>query len=282
MLPLSVLYLLSDFLYIIIYKLLRYRIKIVRANLRSSFPDESEPNLSSIEKGFYRQFCDNIVEAIKLLHISDHEIDKRVEVKGGDIVEEIAMQQRPVFLYLGHYGNWEWVPAIARHYSIPAVSAQIYKPLRDKAFDKLMLKIRSRFNSVSIPQKKAFRTLLEMRREYKTFIVGFIADHRANSKVAHHRMEFLHHDTSYNVGSEEIGDRIDAVYLYLDVVKPRRGYYQLTFQKIEPMSDGEEYPYTRKYMKMLEATIQSNPSYWLWSHRRWLYSNDNEDNKIKK
>ncbi len=272
MLPLGALYVLSDFLYLIIYKLFKYRIKIVRENLKNSFPDESAAGLLAIEKEFYHHICDNIVETLKLLHISDREVDRRVLVDGGELVEEIGRQGRPVVVFLGHYGNWEWVPAVTRHFTVPAVSSQIYKPLRDKAFDRVMLKIRSRFNTESIPQKKAFRALLGMRRDYRTFLVGFIADHRSNSSLAHHQTTFLHQNTSFNVGGEEIGDRVDAGYLYLDVVKLRRGYYRMTFRKMEPMDDGLEYPYTRRYMQLLETSIQNNPPYWLWSHRRWLYS----------
>lgn len=271
-LPFSVLYALSDFLYVIIYKCKKYRIKVVRANLRNSFPKKSEAELLEIEKEFYHHFCDNIVETIKLLHISDKQISKRVKLLHGELVTECANQNRPIVLYLGHYGNWEWVTSIAQMYKGPEMSLQIYKPLRDKAFDKLMLKLRSRFGSVSVPQKKTFRELLKAKMKYKCFIVGFIADHRSNSKISHHETMFLNQNTSFNVGGEEIGKRIKANYLYLDVKKVKRGYYELTVKTIHPMEDGGEYPYTRAYMQMLETTINNNPPYWLWSHRRWLYS----------
>lgn len=198
-------------------------------------------------------------------------MDRRIEVVGGELVDRLASEGHPVILYLGHYANWEFVPAIVRHFSVPEICAQVYKPQRDKAFDRLMLKIRSRFNPVSVPQAKVFRTLVGWYRAGTPFITGFIADHRSNSSVSHHATTFLNQHTPFNPGGEEIGKRINAAYLYLDVEKKSRGHYRLTFKPIEPESLEGDSPYTRRYLEMLEQTIRRRPGLWLWSHRRWLY-----------
>ncbi len=269
-LPLRVLYWLSDLLYIVFYKMLNYRNAVVKENLRNSFPEKSEKELLEIEKDFYHQLCDNIVEATKLLHISDKEVDERIKVSGGELVDKAITDGHPVITYLGHYGNWEWVPAVVRHYSAPEFSAQVYKPLHDKAFDRMMLKIRSRFNPVSIPKNSVLRALLRWRNEKKKFIVGFISDHRTNSDTPHNTIKFLNQTTSLVAGGEEIGNRINAAYLYLDVEKTARGHYHFTFKEIIPREDAVNYPYTRRYMEMFEETIRRRPGLWLWSHKRWL------------
>lgn len=268
-LPLWVLYGFSDFLRLIFQHILHYRRGVIRGNLRSCYPEKSEKELRAIENGFYRQFCDNIVETIKLLNISDRQIRRRINVKGADLVEEAADKDRPVILYLGHYCNWEWVPAITLFYDRPAVSAQLYKPLHDKAFDRVMLRVRSRFHSVSIEKDKAFREMLRLRNRVGSFITGFIADHRTSWRETKYHTDFLRHKTWFYPGGEEIGRRIDAVYLYLDITKPSRGHYDMEFKPIIPDADEKEYPYTRKYLEMLQTTIDRAPAYWLWSHRRW-------------
>lgn len=272
-LPLPVLYLISDGLCFIFHRCLHYRAKVIRENLAASFPEKSADELASIEKEFYRQLSDNIVESIKLLSISTSSIRRRVIVENAVLVEEAAATGAPVFLYLGHYCNWEWVPSITLHFTSPEVTAQIYKPLRDHAFDRLMLRIRSRFNALNIPQSKAFRTLLGLSRK-GSFIVGILDDHSPNHSRSRHFMNFLNHPgTIINVGAEEIGNRLNARYLYLDVEKLKRGHYRLTFKPIEPTeADGESYPVSHAYMRMLEATIRRQPPYWLWSHKRWRYT----------
>ncbi|MDE6089744.1 MAG: lysophospholipid acyltransferase family protein [Duncaniella sp.] len=271
LLPLPMLYRVSDLLYLILSKGLKYRRKVIRTNLRNSFPEKSEQELREIEKDFYHQFADNIVETVKLLHLSDREVDRRIKVTGGEIVDRLIEEGHPVVLYLGHYANWEWVPAITRHFKTPEFCAQVYKPLRDKAFDRLMLKVRSRFNPISVPQKQVFRTLIRWRNEGRKFITGFISDHRSNAAVSHHRTTFLNQITPFNPGGEEIGDRMNAAYLYLDVEKTGRGHYHFTFKEIKPKDMEEDSPYTRRYMEMLEETIRRRPGLWLWSHRRWKY-----------
>lgn len=272
-LPLRALYLLSDVMYCVFRHLLHYRIKVVRDNLATSFPEKSPAQLAKIERGFYHQLCDNIVETIKLLHISNRAIDKRVKVVNARLVTEAADAGEPVFLYLGHYCNWEWVPAITHHFNRPQVTAQIYKPLRDKAFDRLLQRVRSRFHALNIPQHSALRTLFNLRRSDGTFIVGILDDHSPNHNRSHHYMTFLNHPgTIINVGAEEIGRRLGARYLYLDVEKTSRGHYTLTFRPIDTTGESDDYPVSRRYMQMLEATIRRQPPYWLWSHKRWRYT----------
>lgn len=271
LLPFAVLYVLADGIKYILVHVMKYRREVIRSNLRNSFPEKSEAELSDIEDDFYSQFADNIVETAKLLHISDRQVDKRVEVIGGELVDELIDKGHPVVMYLGHYANWEYVPSVVRHFKKPQLCAQVYKPLRDKAFDKLMLKVRSRFNPVSVPQDKVFRTMVRWYRDKVPFIIGFIADHRSNSSISHHATTFLGQHTPFNPGGEEIGKRVNAAYLYLDVEKVSRGHYRMTVKPIVPESLEGDSPYTRRYMEMLEQTIRQRPGLWLWSHRRWLY-----------
>ncbi len=276
-LPLSALYLLAGVLRFFFERVVHYRREIVRRNLRNSFPEKTAEELDAIIHDFYSQFADNIVEIIKLLHISDREVDRRIEVRGLDVVEQLADRGHSIIVYLGHYGNWEWVPASVRNLRNPAYRSQVYKPLRDKAFDRLMLKIRSRFSTVSIPQDAVFRTLVRRHLQGQLSLCGFIADQRSNNRQNHHAITFMGQSTHFNPGGEEIGSRINAAYVYLDVEKPRRGHYRFTFREILPDSSDVDYPYTRAYYRMLEQTIRRRPGMWLWSHRRWVWDNQNQN-----
>lgn len=271
LLPSRALYVVADGLQLLLAKGIKYRRKVIRANLERCFPELTPEQRLEIEKDFYSQFADNFVETIKLLNISDKEVDERVKVRDAHLVDDAVRAGSPVVLYLGHYANWEFVPAIVRHFKEPAIMAQVYKPQHDKAFDRLMLKVRSRFNQVSLPQKKVFRTLVGWKRDGKASVTGFVADHRSNNSASHHHTLFLGQPTPFNPGGEEIGNRIGATYLYIDIEKPSRGHYVLTFKPIEPAAMEADSPYTRRYLEMLEQTIRRRPGLWLWSHRRWLY-----------
>lgn len=271
-LPLKVLYGLSNVLYLVLYHLVHYRRSTVRANLAAAFPDMSTAERTDVEKEFYRHLCDIIFETIKLLRMSDREIDKRLTVENAEIIENAARSNQAIILFIGHYCNWEWVPAITRHYKQPELSCQIYKPLRNEAFDKLMLKIRSRFGSLSIPQKKTLRTLLKLKSEHASFITGFISDSRPNSKDTQENTIFLHQPTTFSPGGEIIGNKINATFLYLDMEKTARGYYKLIVKPLAPPDPSVSYPYTKAYFSQLQKTIERQPAYWLWSHKRWLFN----------
>lgn len=266
---LPMLYVLSDFIYFILYRVVKYRNKVVRGNLASSFPEKSEAEILEIEKGFYHQLCDNIVESIKLLTISDRQIMKRVHVTNPEMIQALGEQGKSIFVYLAHMANWEYVPAITMYYSSVDVSGEIYKPLHDKPFDLLMKRIRSRFNTVQIPRALALRQILTLNRDCKSFLVGVIADHRSNSRELEYSTRFLNHETFYEVGAEKIGQKIGVEYIYLEIIKTSRGHYRLTFKPIVPQDMSQPFPYTREYYHLLEQNILQQPFTWLWSHRRW-------------
>lgn len=271
-LPWKALYLLSDLIYVIVYHVIGYRIKSVRKNLRMSFPEKTGEELKQIEKEFYLHLSDLIVETIKLLHISDEDIDRHVEVTGGDLVEKAAEDGRSFILLMAHYGNWEWAQAVSRHYKRPAISGEIYRPGSDAVTAPIIDKIRARFNTLLISQKQTYRTLLKMKMEGKQFIIGFITDQRPNSGALTHWMKFLNQDTAVMIGADQIGNKINAHRFYLDIEKVKRGYYRMTFNPMiltDEEKKASSFPYTEKFMHLLERSIQRQPAYWLWSHNRW-------------
>ena len=274
-LPLNCLYLLSDFIYLMMYYVIRYRRKVVFENLAESFPEKTGQNRKVIAKGFYKHLCDCIVEDIKLLNISKKELGQRIEVLNSELVESLAKDDKSIIVLLGHYGNWEWVQEVTKYYTRPGINAEIYRPVKDPVFNKILAKIRTRFPTMQIRQKQAVRTLLRLHHEGKQFLVGFISDQRPNSKNLNHWIEFLNQETAIAVGGEEIGLHIDAHFVYLDIEKPKRGHYKFTFKEIHPMDDNKEYPITRAFFRMFEKTIRREPNYWLWSHKRWRFNRKN-------
>ena len=271
-LPLGVLYVLSDGLYIIARYVLRYRLAVVRKNLRNALPERSDDELRRIERAYYRHLCDCIVETVKLLHISDSEMHRRVEIRNVGEVNASLADGRQVVTFLGHYGNWEWVQLVSTAFRGNDLSGEIYRPLRNQTMDRIMLRIRSRFDTLCIPQNKAVRTLMRLNFDGKKFVIGFIADQYPNSENRRHWTDFLHQRASYVTGGEEIGRRVDARFFYIEMERPRRGHYIITFRPIEvPPDSREEYPYTICFLRMLEEHIRRAPEFWLWSHNRWRH-----------
>lgn len=267
-LPFGALYVISDVLFVVMHYVVRYRRRVITDNLCAAFPEADDDQIRTWHKAFSRHLCDVIVETVKLLHVSDEEMHRRIEVRGGERVDEIARRGQDIVAFLGHYGNWEWETFVTRFYSPEIHTAHIYKPLHNKAFDRLMIKLRGRFQSEGIAQDQSIRRLLSLHREGR-FLVGVIADHRPNVIKEDYTHRFFGRDAAISIGGEVIGNKCGAAFLYLDVEKTSRGHYRLTFMPIEPIDADESFPVTHQYYRMMEQTIRRNPSYWLWSHNRW-------------
>ncbi len=272
-LPLGVLYVLADLCFPLLYYVARYRRKVVTENLNNAFPELSPRERRKIRRRFYRWFCDYVVETLKLLSISRQEMMRRMVIEGVDEMER-SLETKPfVFIFLGHYCNWEWVSSIPLWYQKEdSHGAQLYRPLKNKAFDGLFLEMRSRFGSENISKYEALRHILQLRRNGKKTCIGFISDQTPGWNSIHDWVDFLHQDTPVFTGTERIAKKVDAAIFFADIRRVRRGYYHLVLRRMtdEP-KDFPDYALTEQYMRELEQIIRRQPHLWLWSHRRWKH-----------
>lgn len=276
LMPFWVLYGIADFIFVLVYYVVRYRRKIVAKNMRESFPELSDKELSKIARKFYRNFADYIVETIKLNHISDDEIKRRMVFKNMDIIDRLFDEKRSIVAYFSHCGNWEWVPSItlwSRHTTGKDVEfCQVYRPLKNKWYDEYMLRLRSRFNSLSFKKKTVLRDLLLLRRREMPSITGFMSDQKPSKGDESHIVKFLNHPSAVITGTEQVARKLDMAVVYFDMHKLSRGYYELEVKLItDNTSTMEPMAITDAYVKLLEETIKRNPSIWLWTHNRWKH-----------
>lgn len=275
LLPLSVLYVFSDCSFFIIYYIIRYRRGVVRENLSNSFPEKSIRDIIKIEKQFYHSFCDIFIEALKLLHISEEEIAKRMKIVNNELVNKLMDNGQNVFVLLGHYGNWEWNASLALLIDKKYVIAQIYHPLRDPLWDKFFDNLRSRFGAINIPMKKTFREIISHKRQGKIMAIGFISDQSPKKEGLDFWTTFLNQDTAFLTGAERIAKQTNSALVYSDVRKIKRGYYESTLVLMtDRPNEMPDYEITEMYARMMEKTIQRDPAYWLWTHKRWKHKHE--------
>lgn len=276
LLPLRVLYFISDLIYLLVYHVARYRRKVVRRNLTESFPKKSEKEILRIERDFYHFFSDYFVETIKLLHISDNQMRRRIVFHDVDIIDRYFNQGRSILIYAAHYGNWEWLQSVtlwSRHAADGnVVFGNVYRPLKNEWFDSLFLHIRNRFHTVCHPKKTVFRDLLRLRRDGKLSITGFMSDQHPSPNESDHVIRFLNHDTAIITGSELLARKLDYVVLYFELRRRRRGYYDCHIRLIT--DDVKQWPdgsISDEYAHRLETQINEDPALWLWTHDRWKH-----------
>lgn len=273
LLPLKILYLFSDMLYVLVHHVIGYRKKIVRKNITNSFPEKSLDEIKQIEKGFYHFFCDYIVETIKQFSISKEEMKKRMVISGVEEMKDRMEKENKTFcfIYLGHFCNWEWIASLPYWVPNDILCAQIYHPLYNKAFDKLFLRIRNKFGGECIPMKETLRRIIELRRAKQKTIIGFISDQAPKWNSIHHFVDFLNQETPVFIGTEKIAKQVDALVYYGDVRRVKRGFYTCEFKPMteKPVKEIPDWELTDAYAHLLEEMISRHPNFWLWSHNRW-------------
>lgn len=274
-LPLGVLYVFSDIAAPVLRLVARYRLNVVRENLDKCFPDLSPRQRRAIEKDFYRNFADYIVETVKLLHISDAEMSRRMTFSGTEHITGALEAGKDVLIYFSHCINWEWAPSVTLHMPPETsgrkiVYGQVYRPLRDAFSDALMLKLRGRFGSESFPKSHVLRDLITIRRENKASVTGFMSDQKPSHGDPTYPAIFLGRPTAFISGTETLARKMDMAVIYWDMEKTRRGHYHIACRPVA-LSAAAENPgaITGRYVRLLETTIRRRPGIWLWTHKRW-------------
>ncbi|MFM2386581.1 MAG: hypothetical protein RL660_1338 [Bacteroidota bacterium] len=267
-LPFKLLYLLSDALRFILYKILKYRVTVVRQNLQLSFPEKSAEALLCIEKAFYRNLCDSIVETIKLLSISKAELNKRMTANW-DVIENEYGKGKVVQGHLSHLFNWEWGTVVCNWNTRFQFVGPYNKP-SSKAMDEILCKIRSRSGTEFVDMNEI--NLVMGHYQSKETLWGFIADQNPSEPRRSAWLDFLGRETAFFKGAELIARRYGNVVIFGCIKKVKRGYYHIELTKVfddaKQTSDGE---ITTMYVRYLEKCIREQPENWLWSHRRWKH-----------
>ncbi|HPQ09040.1 MAG TPA: lysophospholipid acyltransferase family protein [Bacteroidia bacterium] len=273
LLPLPVLYFISDVFAFILYYIIRYRRDVVRKNLLNSFPEKKLSEIIQIEKKFYRFFVQWIVETLKLCSISKNELAKRCQFSDSfkEIFQKNYSQNKNIVALMGHFGNWEWAGAAFNLY-FPQKLYVVYHPLSNKTFDKIMKKIRSRMGTQLLPMNAAPKFMLSQQHQSNVF--AFIAD-QSPSLQNSFWTKFLNQYTAVYYGPEKITQKINAIPVTVIVypVKYKKGYYFIDAKKIQ-INEKIEYPIMTQFMKDLEQSIKEYPEFWLWSHKRWKLSKE--------
>lgn len=281
LLPLWALYgLAQGLVYPIAYYVVGYRQKVVRKNLRASFPEKSPKELKTLEKKFYHAFADLFAEIIHGYRMSDEEWHKRVKFYNMPEVERIGIPHGGAVAMLGHMGCWEWLAGFGEDISYkPTRSNIVYMRLKSKSADKLMYELREKRHCVPLEMRSLLRTMIEQKNDGQYNIYGILCDQKPPSKDLGCWTEFLHQQVPFITGPERLAKKLDYPVVYVDVTKIKRGYYEAYVHVITTTPNETEPGYiTREYARLLEQNIIRQPEIWLWSHNRFKWKPSDAQN----
>ncbi|MBA4276929.1 lysophospholipid acyltransferase family protein [Flavobacterium sp.] len=270
MLPFRLLYLFSDFTYLIVYYLIGYRKKTVRENLALALPHLSTEERLAIEKKSFRHLCDMFLEMIKTMTISNKEISKRFVFTNMEVYKNLEAQEKSISMMLAHYASYEWVISMNAYVNFSAFA--IYKKIANPYFDKLVRNIRSRFKANLITTKETIPVIINNNRNKELSIYGFASDQSPRISSAYHWQKFMGVEVPVHTGAEMLSKKYDMNVIFLKVQKVKRGYYQASFEVLsDNAKEVPNYEITDQFLKLVEQQILEAPEYYLWTHKRWKH-----------
>ena len=268
--PYWLLYLKSDGLCFLLYHVFRYRRKVVRKNLLQSFPDKNEREIKSIERQFYRNFCDLVMEGSKTMCMESVRDEGRVTFTNPELISRLYEQQKSVVIASPHSGNWEWLvklmPELSRHKGLA-----VYKTIKNPVFDQLVFYLRTKDCTLELMETHDTVKRLEALNGVKSWVL-MLADQSPRGVDTDYWTEFLHQDTCWYTGIEYIARKFDYAVVFVAMRRTGRGRYEVTFDQITDQPKETEKGYiVEQYVRCVERFIEEQPDNWLWSHRRWKH-----------
>jgi Kdo2-lipid IVA lauroyltransferase/acyltransferase len=272
--PFFILYGVSDMFFVLVYYVVRYRRKVVYANLRNSFPEKTDQEIRKTARKFYRNFCDQILEIVKGRSISLEQLLKRMQYKNTELIDQLYEEGRSVVAMCGHLGNWEWLGMSFKTY-VKHKGYAVVKPFSDKYWDRYIRKIRLRFPKEGLVGPN--RIFLELVRHKNERTLSLIAGDQTPAKnEIEYWTKLLHQDTAFYLGSEKIAKALDMAVVFVDVQRVKRSHYQVEISLItKDPKNTADFEITEAYVKKLEKVILEHNENWLWSHRRWKHKKEN-------
>lgn len=272
--PLEFHYILSDFLFFLVYRVFGYRRTVVARNLKKSFPDKTSEELMAIEKKFYHGFTDMFVETLYFTHVNIQKEKKRLELVNFDQFNAAIERGQNIICVAGHFGNWEYMQLFSE--SVLINKYFVYKKINNKAFDQFYRELRGRAAS-PLEMKETFRTLMNDINKKEQYAAYFISDQRPLKHEIKHWVNFMNQETPVMLGTEKIAKKTKAAVLYMEVSKIKRGYHRVTFELLfEHPEETAPYEITNTFMSRLEKSINQYPDQYLWTHNRWKYKKENQ------
>jgi KDO2-lipid IV(A) lauroyltransferase len=197
-------------------------------------------------------------------------------IKNPELISRLYSEGRDVIAVLGHYCNWELMTILPKLFDFQFIS--VYKPLKNKYFDRLLMKFRGRYGNVLTPMSMVIRELINYKRQNLRTFTALLSDQTPAREDIHYWTKFLNQDTPVYLGSEKIARKYGMAVVFLNYKKVKRGFYSITYELIcENASDMPEYAVTEAHVRRLEEIINENPEYWIWSHRRWKHKKEKID-----
>ena len=271
-LPFPLLYLLSDGIFFLVYRVIKYRRKVVWENLLLAFPDKPAEARRVIERKFYSHLCDMFLEMVKTFGISKKELQKRFTFTNLEVIHRLEAENKSIMLLAPHYASWEW--AFVLDLYVKGEAFAVYQPLSNPYFDRWARRVRKKFGTTLISTRQTRELVAQNKKDGRLSFYGMLSDQSPMVGKAKYWAPFMGITVPMHTGAESLCKKQDIPAIYMKVSKLRRGYYQASFKVLAENPSGiPDFEITDAFFKEVENAIREAPEYYFWTHKRWKHRN---------
>lgn len=237
-------------------------------NLTNAFPLKNKKEIDQIAKQSYRNFCDTVVESLKLFSISKQHLEKRLINNDVNFVEAYFDEKKPIIAISGHFGNWEYTSIMGLRLKHKIIA--LYKPLKNKYLDEKIRVSRAKFGA-SLCSNRQTKVLFEAPFERFPMYV-FIGDQSPSNPKKAYWTNFLDLETAFFKGAAKAAIKYNYPVITFYVKRIKRGYYQLIAKNLtnQPVKHTEN-EICEMIANAYEQMVLEEPANWLWTHKRWKH-----------
>ncbi|WP_338794046.1 lysophospholipid acyltransferase family protein [Bernardetia sp. MNP-M8] len=271
--PFWFLYLISDFLFVVVYYGKLYRKQVVLDNLYRAFPEKTQKEREKIARAFYRNFCDFIIETLKSFHISKEEVVRRTRPtpESLEIAKTVAKDKQSIIVLATHHLSWEWV-SLSCSVELETIVKPIYKRLANKKIDELIYEMRSQFGAVPLEMRISNREIIKPTDVSVGYVL--VGDQTPAGNNRQYWTNFFGKEVPFFVGVARLAPQSNLPIYFLRITKPKRGHYLYSLELMRqppynPDESGTDFSILDEYSQRIEEAVRNSPENWLWTHKRW-------------
>lgn len=239
-----------------------YRLNIVRENISIAFPSLHHNELIT---SFYRNFVTLIYEMF-IQHVSVEVLNKRCIFNSLYLFDRLYNEYDDIIVTSGHLGNWEWasdILALKTRYKV----ISIYKPFHNIVINKFVEHKRISFKKGILQDSEMFSIFHNSK--YKR-LIAFLGDQRPPISQHSYLVSFMNHKMIIDDTLARIAKIKHCPLIYIHTLISNNKYIYNPEIIFLPQQNLHLHDITYKYWEALYYDISQNPSYWLWSHKRFI------------
>lgn len=269
LLPLTLCFVLGQFLGLVIWMILPGYRRLAKRNLRIAFGDGLDNRKAdSLVRRHFANLGANLLCSVKIPALSEKKLRSRLRFDNEQAWEDWIVGkkagERGTVAALSHFGNWEINAQIAEFVK-PRRAGCVYQAIRNPLLDDLVNRDRRSRGVSTFDKKKGMQGASDLLK--KGGVVGVLTDQHAGG--AGIWMPLFGKISSTSPLAASLAQRTGALLAMVSVRTIGLARWEIRTSEPVPTEGRTIAEITMDLNRLLESEIRHSPGDWFWVHNRW-------------